>query len=270
MHLFLFISCKLLQGVIQLGQAYVNLCEIGDVSHLDWSQEYKCKSVMGKSVIGDIESKSKEFERCFRACKEHINSMRMKYHELNYFTIQQLLFLRKELAGLKQGTTMNFLNLQVYALLEKVLPDLHQSSLRDVLFDAGILTPHLDHDIYSDDGGSRNAYDQMSLPTQGRDDERTPDRQIVEKYEHLLNYVENLSLSEPERLAVAALVAQWECSEAELVVWCVQNSTNVDLIDELYDNASGDPRFLGIINQATGSDRESTQSSQDSEESHKR
>ena len=267
---FLFVCFQLLQGVVQLGQAYVNLCEVGDVSHLDWKQEYKCKSKMGKSVIDDIQSKRNEFERFLSTCKEHINSLRMKYHELNYFTTQQLLFLRKELAGLKHSATMNFLNLQVYSLLEKVLPGLHQSSLQDALLDAGILAPHLYHDNCSSDSGSRNAYEPMPFSTQERNDHDTADEQIVERYELLYNHVVKLNYPEPERLAVAALVANLESTDVELVLWCVQNHSNNDLIDELYDDASDDPRFRGIVNQAAGSDLESSQSSQDSEDSHKR
>ncbi|XP_078382607.1 E3 ubiquitin-protein ligase rnf213-alpha-like isoform X3 [Oculina patagonica] len=260
---------QLLQGVVQLGQAYVDLCEIGDVSYLDWREEYKCRSKMGKSVIDDIQSKRNEFERSLSICKEHINSLRMKYHELNYFTTQQLLFLRKELAGLKRGATMDSLNLQVYALLQKVLPGLHQSSLRDALFDAGILKPHLDQDTCSDDGVSWNAREPMSLSSQERDDHGTADQQIADKYKKLLNHVENLNYSEPERLAVAALIADLESTDVELVLWCVKNNANSDLIDKLYDEALDDQRFRGIVNQAAGSDLESSQSSQDSEPSHK-
>lgn len=254
----------MLQGVIQLGQAYVNLCEIGDVSHLDWSQEYKCKRVMGNDIIADIESKSTEFEQRFNACKEHINLLRMKYHELNYFTIQQLLFLRKELAGLKHSATMNSLHLQVYALLEKVLPGLHRSNLQTALLDVGIFTPRLDDDNYSDDAASRNTSEQMPSYSQEREDQRTGDQQLVEKYELLLNNVEKLGYPEPDRLAVAALVENSENSDVEFVLWCVQNHANSVLIDELFDKASDDPRFRGIVNQDAESDLESSQSSQNS------
>lgn len=241
------------------------------MSHLDWNQEFKCKSKVGKKdVIHEIESKSKEFEQYLKACKEHINNMRMKYHELNYFTIQQLLFLRKELAGLKHGSTMNSLNLQVYALLEKVTPGLHQLNLRDALSDAGILTPYLDQDNFRDDAGSSSAGDQRSLSSQEKDDLVTDDLQIVEKYESLLSHLEKINSSEPERLAVAALVTNLEGNEIDRVLWCVQNNGNSDLIDELYDEASGDPRFRDIVSQAAVSDEESSQSSQDSEGSHKR
>ena len=268
---FLFyVSSQLLQGVIQLGQAYVNLCEIGDVFHLDWKQEYKCKSVMGKKVIDEIESKSTEFERWFTACKEHINSLRMKYHELNYFTIQQLLFLRKELAGLKHRTTMNSLHLQVYALLEKVLPGLHRSSLQRALHDTGIFTSHFEDDNFSDDAASMNTSEQMSSCIQEREDQRTGDQRFIEKYKLLLQNVETLDYPEPDRLAVAAIVANSESSEVELVLWCVQNNGNSDLIDENYDKASDDPRFRGIVSRDAESDLESSQSSQDTDDIHER
>lgn len=260
----------MLQGVFQLGQAYVNLCAIGDVSHIDRKQEYKCKSKMGKSVIKDIQSQREQFEGSLSTYKEHINLMRRKYHELNHFTIQQLLFLRKELAGLKHGSTMTSLSLQVYTLLEKVTPGLHQSSLRDALLDAGILLLHLDQDIDSDDGGSRYACEPMSLSSQEIDDRDSDDQQMIEIYEQLLNHLERLNYSEPERLAVAALMDNLEGREVDRILWCVTNKDNSDLIDELYDKASDDPRFRGIVNQAAESDEESSQSSQDSEESHKR
>ena len=260
----------MLQGVIQLGQAYVNLREIGDVSHLDWTQEFKCKTVMGKKVIDDIESKRKEFERRFSVCKEHINSLRMKHHELNHFTIQQLLFLRKELAGLKHSATMNSLHLQVYALLEKVHPGLHRSSLQTALLGAGIFPQHLHDDTFSDDAASRNESELMSSRIQEREDQRAGDQQLVEKYELLLNSVEKLNYPEPDRLAVAALVENSESSDVDLVLWCVQNNTNSDLIDEHYDKASDDARFRGIVNQDAESDLESSRSSQDSDDIHER
>lgn len=254
----------MLQRVIQLGEAYVNLCAIGDVSYLDWSQEFKCKRVMGKDVIADIKSKITEFERRFCSCKEYINSLRKKYHELNYFTIQQLLFLRKELAGLKHSATMNSLHLQVYALLEKVLPGLHRSNLQTALLDVGIFAPRLDDDDYSADAASRNTSEQISSYSQEREDQRTGDQKLVEKYEVLLNNVEKLGYPEPDRLAVAALVENSENSDVEFVLWCVQNHADSALIDELYDRASDDPRFRGIVNQDAKSNLESSQSSQDS------
>lgn len=240
------------------------------MSHLDWSEEFKCKSKMGKNVIDEIESKSNEFEQYLKACKEHINSMRMKYHELNYFTIQQLLFLRKELAGLKHGSTMNSLNLQVYSLLEKVAPGLHQLNLRDALSDAGILSAHLDQDNFRDDAGSSSTGDLTSLSSQEKDDHSTDDQQIVKNYESLLSHLEKINSSEPERLAVAALVTNLEGTEIDRVLWCFQNKDNSDLIDELYDEASDDPRFRDIVSQTAESDEESSQSSQDSEGSQKR
>ena len=252
-----------MQGVIQLGQAYVNLCEIGDVSHLDWNGEYECRSTMAKKIIKYIESQSNEFERSYQVCKEHINQQRMKYRELNYFTTHQLLFLRKELAALKHSAAMNTLNLQVYSLLEKILPDIHPSALQDALLEAGIVS-EIDHDNFSDGSNQR------SLPgDHGEvDDHRGADEQveIAEKYETLLSNVEKLGYPESERLALAALVSGLEKTAAELVVWCVQHNTNDDLINELCDEAKRNPRFRDIVNEVT--ETESPQSSQDSDDDH--
>ena len=247
-----------MQGVIQLGQAYVNLCEIGDVSYLDWNEEYQCRATMGASVIDDIESQRNKFERQFQTCKERINLQRRKYPEINYFTTQQLLFLRKELAALRQSSAMNYLPLQVYSLLEKVRPDIHPLSLQEILCEAGIMSQY-DHDDDTSDDGDSGQVSLMNL--QEKDDRGAADDkdEIAEKYETLLSAVEKLGYPETERLVVAALVANWESPVANLVVWCVQNKANDDLIDELYNEAKTTHRFRGIV-----CEEESSQSSQDS------
>ena len=218
---------------------------------------------MGEKVLSDIASQTQKFEQRYQACKEHINIHRLKYRELNYFTTKQLLFLRKELAAVKNGATSNFLNLQVYALLEKIIPDIHPSTLKDVFLEAGIVPQN---DYYSD-----VVFDQLSSSgSQEVDYHRAAGEQaeIVNKYETLLSSVERLEYSEAERLAVAALVDRWQSSETELVIWCVQNHTNNDLIDRLYDKAKNNPLFSGIVNEPAGS--ESSQRSEDSEEGNTR
>lgn len=242
----------------------MNLCEIGDVSHLDWKGEYKCKNVIGKRVLVDIQSKSIEFDHRYKECKEHINSLRKKYHELNFFTIQQLLFLRKELAGLKYSSTMEYLHrLQVYSLLEKVCPGIHQSLLQEVFLDAGILSPDFSH--FSDGDTLGDATQIASLSSQDGEDNSADEVQIIEKYESLLRNVEKLSHSEPERLAVAALANNLQSKEADHVLWCLKNMEDSDLVDELFERASGDPRFRKIVDQKTNSDAELLQLSQNSD-----
>lgn len=213
---------------------------------------------MGANVINDIECQSGKFEQQYQACKEHINSQRGKYPELNYFTIQQLLFLRKELATLRQSSAMNYVTLQVYSLLEKVLPDIHPSTLQEILRETGIMSLY-DQDDENSDGDDSG---QVSIPNfQELDDHGAVDEEveIAEKYETLLSAVEKLGFPETERLVVAALMANWESGVANLVVWCVQNKDNDDLIDKLYEEAKTTLRFRGIV-----CEEESSQSSQDS------
>ena len=77
--------------------------------------------------------------------------------------------------------------------------------------------------------------------------------------------MERLSHSEPERLAVAALVNNWESKEADLFLWCLQNMGDSDLVDDLFERASGDPRFRKIVDQKIESDVEWMQLSQSSD-----
>ena len=62
----------------------------------------------------------------------------------------------------------------------------------------------------------------------------------------------------------------WTKKKLAVVLWCVQNNTNSDLIDEHYDKASNDSRFRGIVNQDAESDLESSRSSKDSDDIHER
>ena len=226
-----------MQGAVRLGQAYVKLCGIGDVSYLDWSKEYKCKSsIMGKDVINDIISQAQEFELRYDAYRVHLHEQRMKYRELNYYTTQQLLFLRKELAAIKRSANIDFLNFQVFALLEKIAPGISPTALKDVLIEAGVMQESENFD----DGVS----DQPPLPGSHLVDyHQAADEQveIEEKFELLLKRVEKLNYPEAERLALAALVNNWQSSETDLVIWCVQNNSNDDMIDDLCDQSKKNP-----------------------------
>lgn len=208
-----------------------------------------------------MDTQSKEFQRQYEACKEHINSQRIKYPELNYFTTQQLLFLRKELAALRRNAAMNNLNPQIYSLLEKVHPGIHQSRLKEFLQEAGIMSQNDDYEY--GDSDQVHVPDGQDVGDHGAADEENV--KIAEKYDTLLNNVEKLDFPETERLVVAALVAKWESPDAELVIWCVMNKNNDDLIDELYNEAKQNPIFREIINedlpqpsQDSGSDDDNT------------
>lgn len=251
-----------MQGVVQLGQAYVKLSEIGDVYYLNWKKEYKCKSRLGIDVTNDITAQTKEFERHYQACKEHVNVQRMKHRELNYFTTQQLLFLRKELASIKSGAPLNVLSVQVYALLEKICPDIHPSTLHAALYDTGFFAQNEDNG----DGSVSEQFPPPGIDIEV-DNEQTADQQleIVQMYERLLKHAERLS-PKAERLAIAAIVYGCQNNvwgDADLVVWCALNKANVDLINKLYSKARSSPPFRSIVDEAVESD--SSQCSEDSD-----
>lgn len=214
---------------------------------------------MGKDVTNDIISQAQEFELRYDAYKVRLHEQRMKYRELNYFTTQQLLFLRKELAAIKRKANVDFPNFQVFALLEKIVPGISPSTLKGVLIEAGVI-----QESEQFEGG---VSDQPPLPGNHlANNHQAADEQvqIEEKFELLLKSVEKLNYSEADRLALAALVDNWQNSEADLVIWCVQNNTNDDLIDDLCDQAKKNPLFRVIVKEVAG--LESSESSEDSEE----
>ena len=236
----------------------MGLCKIGDVSHLNWTKEFRCHSITGKSVTEELTKQSEQLEKCHEACRENSAFLRRKYHELNYYTTQQLLFLRKELGALRNSVSLDTLKLPVYALLDKMHPEIHPSSLRDTLIEAGLML-QVDGDV-SNVLMSGHRVEEERLSSSNDAD------QVSEKYETLLDSVEKLGFS--ERLAVAAVVAGWEKSVADLVVWCVQNNTNDDLVEELNETATKDPKFRKIVLQPEETD--SSKSSLDSDEDIKR
>lgn len=215
---------------------------------------------MGKDVTNDIISQAQEFELRYDAYRLRLHEQRMKYRELNYFTTQQLLFLRKELAAIKRKANVDFPNFQVFALLEKIVPGISPSTLKGVLIEAGVMQ---ESEQFEDEVSDQPP------PWSGShvvDNHQAADEQveIEEKFELLLKSVEKLNYSEADRLALAALVDNWQNSEADLVIWCVQNNTNDDLIDDLCDQAKKNPLFRVILKEVAG--LESSESSEDSEE----
>jgi hypothetical protein len=101
---------QVLQGAIRLGTIYLNLCETGEVGHLNWITELSCRN---KDVSGDLHNQYDELEGYFKAWTSVLDSQRKRCKELNYFTAKQLLYMRKELAELRRGREFVSLGVQV-------------------------------------------------------------------------------------------------------------------------------------------------------------
>ena len=192
---------------------YIALCKAGEVSHLKWKYDFQCtpRLTSSRSLTDDLEEKSEQMEHCLQQWKDELHAKRMMYSELNHFTTRQLLVLRRQLAEVQRRgpKTVDSIPLKVYNLLESVLPGLEPVILKSVL---------------------------ISQPSH------------VEMFQTLVSKLESIGYpEEAEQIAIAALNSCKEASETDLIVWCVKNARNKDVIDKSYSEAFRDPRYLALI-----------------------
>ena len=150
-------------------------------------------------------------EYCLQQWKDELHAKRMLYSELNHFTTRQLLILRRQLVEV-QGRgpkAVDSIPLKVYNLLESVLPGVEPVILKSVLI------------------------------SQSSD---------VDMFQTLVSKLESIGyLAESEQIAIAALNSCKEANVQDLLVWCVKNGSNKDVIDASYSEALHDPRYLALI-----------------------
>ena len=224
---------------------YIALRKAGEVSHLKWKYEFQCtpRLTSSRSLTGELEEKSQRMEHCLQQWKDELHAKRMRYSELNHFTTQQLLVLRRQLAVV-QGRgpkAVDSIPLEVYNLLESVLPGIEPAILKEVLISCGICNQQTGHNIVRSYGITGTVH--RSIPM------RQPRSQSshVEMFQTLVAKLESIGYPEAEQIAIAAMISCKEASEADLIVWCVKNASNKDFIDASYSEALHDPRYLVLI-----------------------
>ena len=182
-------------------------------------------------------------EYCLQQWKDELHAKRMMYSELNHFTTRQLLVLRRELAKV-QGRgpkAVNSIPLEVYNLLESVLPGVEPTILKEVLISCGICRQQTGHNIVRSYGITGTVH--RSIPLR----QSSSQSSHVEMFQTLVAKLESIGYPEAEPIAIAAMISCKEASEADLIVWCVKNASNKDVIDASYSEALQDPRYLALI-----------------------
>ena len=193
---------------------------------------------------------SKLMEQSLRDWKQELHAKRLLYGELNHFTTCQLLFLRNKLAEVKgRGPkAVEGIPLEVYNLLESVLPGIDPATLKSTLLFCGICAQESGQQMlrsYGTSSISRYRDKQMERPLMV-----TVPSSNQEMFQSLVVKLESLGYS--EEVALAAMVSCKDASEADLIVWCVKNGAKKDLIATKYSEALSDPSYLRLI------EREST------------
>ena len=147
---------------------------------------------------------------------------------------------------------MDSIPLEVYNLLESVLPGIDPATLKSVLLFCGICSQEDGQDIIRSYGasGKHQRSDNSDKPKLSK--ELQPSN--VEIFQSLVAKLELIGYS--EEVAIAAMISCKDATEADLIVWSVQNGNNENLISAKYLEAQNDPRYLRLMDKDTTTSRE--------------
>ena len=256
---------------MRLATAYINLSESGFVHRMHWSQEFRCSKDQreGESIADELATASTALEDCYYKWKQKVSNARKEYQELNFFTTQQLMLLRKELAAACRSSQLHVDNLQVLTLLESVRPSLDSEHLKAAtqraFKDTGLLdqsrgvgalpsftlTPrqgdfdpreslHQNNNYTSKRPFAVGAMSQVqAAPVKKKTTKKNS------KLRRFLNAAEDEGYS--EQVAVSALASLGvDADEDDLLLWCLKESDDADL-ESLYEEAMSNPLILQEI-----------------------
>ena len=250
---------------MRLATAYINLFESGYIHRMDWKQEFHCSKdlVAGEWIAKELEEESTFMESCYTNWKKKVSDARKEYKELNFFTTQQLMTLRKEIATVCHSNGLIMSNIQVLALLESVLPNLTSEQLKSAIERA-----FKDTEILENARGTAELPSFFHVPSQ---DEMVTRRSVFDNNNYLgatsstatsASQIQPASVkkSRPketskiqsflnaatddgysEQIALAALASLGvDAEEDDLLLWCLEKADEAD-IEALYEDAKKDP-----------------------------
>ncbi|PFX19442.1 E3 ubiquitin-protein ligase RNF213 [Stylophora pistillata] len=260
-----------LEGVMRLATAYIDLFDSGYVHRMGWNQEFHCSKdqVTGESIAKELEEESTCMETCYLNWKKKVKDARKEYTELNFFTTQQLMTLRKEIATVCHSNSLIMSNIQVLALLESVRPNLTSEQLKlaiqhafkdtDLLENARVTVepPSFTHFPTPDEMVTRrsvfdnNNYLGASSSTATSASQvqpasvKKPRPKETSKIQSFLNAATDHGYS--EQIALAALASLGvDAEECDLLLWCLEDADEAD-IEALYEDAKQNPMIAREI-----------------------
>ena len=256
---------------MRLATAYIDLFESGYIHRMNWSQEYHCSKdqVAGESVAKELDEESSYMETCYKNWKKKVSDARKEYRELNFFTTQQLMTLRKQIATVCHSKDLAMNNIQVLTLLESVRPGLTSEQLKSAIERAfkdtelfenlrGTAELPLFTHVPSDDEmvtrksmfDNNNYFGTSSSTATGPCQVQTasvkkPKPKETSKIQSFLNAAADDGYS--EQIALAALVSLGvNAEEDDLLMWCLEEANEAD-IEALYEDAKQNPMIAREI-----------------------
>ena len=250
---------------MRLATAYIKLSESGFVHRKHWSQEFHCSKDQreGESVSEELATASTTMENCYRNWKVKVSNARREYQELNFFTTQQLMLLRKQIAAACRSSDLHVNSLQVFTLLESVRPSLDIEHLRSAIQRAFKDTDLLDQVKGTGDLPSfslipqqtefhtgkslfeNNNYVDKSPSTMGSSFQvqnasvKKHKLKDVSKIRRFLDAAEDDGYSEQVALSALASLGV-DAAEDDLLLWCLEEADDADL-ESLYEEAMSNP-----------------------------
>ena len=256
---------------MRLATAYIDLFESGYIHRMNWSQEYHCSKdqVAGESIKKELDEESSFMEKCYKNWKKKVSDARKEYRELNFFTTQQLMTLRKQIATVCHSKDLAMNNIQVLTLLESVRPGLTSEQLKSAIERAfkdtelfenlrGTAELPLFTHVPSDDEmvtrksmfDNNNYFGTSSSTATGPCQVQTasvkkPKPKETSKIQSFLNAAVDDGYS--EQIALAALVSLGvNAEEDDLLMWCLEEANEAD-IEALYEDAKQNPMIAREI-----------------------
>ena len=256
---------------MRLATAYIDLFESGYIHRMNWSQEYHCSKdqVAGESIAEELNEESSLMETCYKNWKKKVSDARKEYRELNLFTTQQLMTLRKEIATVCHSNNLAMSNIQVLTLLESVRPSLTSEQLKSAIERAFKATKLLENA-----GGAAELPSFTHVPS---DDEMVTRRTMFDNNNYVGTssstatstcQVQTASVKKPkpketskiqsflnaaaddgysEQIALAALARLGvDAEEDDLLLWCLEEADEAD-IEALYEDAKQNPMIAREI-----------------------
>jgi len=250
---------KNLEGVMRLATAYINLTESGFVHCLHWSKQFHCSKdqFKGESIADELAAESASMENCYSNWKKKVSNARKEYWELNFFSTQQLMLLRKEIASVCRSEGLLVSNLQVLTLLESVRPNLDTDQLKAAIDRAfretelsdkakGTADPPsfpqvpLEAEFGTRSSAFDNNYISMSPSAVASTSPiKKPKPKAASKVQTFLNAAANDGFSEQVALAALASLGL-DADEDDLLLWCSDEAHEAD-IEALYEEARQNP-----------------------------
>jgi len=243
---------------MRLATAYINLSESGYVHRLHWNKEFHCSKDQfeGQSIADELAAESTSMENCYSNWKKKVSDARKEYRELNFFTTQQLMLLRKEIATVCHSGERLVSNLQVLTLLESVRPNLDTDHLKSAIERAFRETELLDDSkgtvslpsftqVPSEAEFGTSAFDNNNYISSGPSTVasvspiKKPKPKVTSKIQKFLNAAADDGYSEQVALAALASLGL-DADEDDLLLWCLEEADEAD-VEALYEEARQNP-----------------------------